>query len=221
MRLGCLNAVSIHWSPSTAEMAHITRPPTTPRVQPFGTLVSEGACRHHYRRGVSASGSVCRHTVMVLVVGTCDLRPVTCGQRQWSNQCRGQHDGSSLSAMSRICPASRTTARLAESTPPRSIGISYCKPGTSGNGGSGARAATECPHSSGLRSPDFISICSGMPQHPLSDPRDNTGAIHTQRRVWATLEPIVPQMPLVCLPHRGIWPDAIAPPIQPPQGARR
>jgi len=48
MRLGHLNAVSIHWSPSTAETPQTTRPPTTPRVRSFGILVSYHAYRHHF-----------------------------------------------------------------------------------------------------------------------------------------------------------------------------
>ena len=46
-------------------------------------------------------------------------------------------------------------------------------------------------------------IRSAMPQHPLSDPRDNRGAIHPQRRVWPAVEPIAPQMAPVRFPHRG------------------
>ncbi len=29
-----------------------------------------------------------------------------------------------------------------------------------------------------LEALDFISICSGLPQRPLSDPRDNTDAVY-------------------------------------------
>jgi hypothetical protein len=53
MSLGRLNAVSIHWSPSTAETAHTTRPPTTPGVRLLVCSLSEHACRHHF--GVAQS----------------------------------------------------------------------------------------------------------------------------------------------------------------------
>ncbi len=73
-----------------------------------------------------------------------------------------------------------------------------------------------------MQSRNFISVCSGIPQHTLSDTHDNTAVLSTHNDVsWATTEPITSQMPLVRFSRHGISCDAIAPSIQRPKGARR